>query len=69
MEFIFSCPETGKTFSTEDFSIMDGQRVFTDAEGRKSLNATIILENPCPLCGKTHEYAADEMICPFTPSI
>ncbi|MBF0201010.1 MAG: hypothetical protein HQK66_06815 [Desulfamplus sp.] len=68
MKFIFSCPERGTTFSTNAFSIMDGQRVLTDAAGRKILKATIVLHDPCPVCGKSHHYRADEMICPFTPN-
>ncbi|SLM27850.1 conserved hypothetical protein [Desulfamplus magnetovallimortis] len=65
MEFIFSCPETGKTFSTEAFSVMDGYKVVTENNGTKRLEATVELHNPCPFCGQLHSYSADEMICPY----
>ena len=67
MEFLFSCPNTGKTFSTDAFSIMDGHQVTTDDQGQKKFQATIRLHEPCPICKERHEYNADEMICPFTP--
>jgi hypothetical protein len=65
MNFIFTCPETGKIFEALDFTITENQGVVIDADGRRRLEARVTLDGPCPYCGQRHTYRADEMICPF----
>jgi hypothetical protein len=65
MKFIFLCPETGRTFETGDFRIIEGRGVVTDRSGRKAWDAGVTVI--CPFCEKTHTYRANELACPFTP--
>ena len=65
MKFLFQCPVTGLVYETEDFTIKDKGGVKTDASGNKFLDAEVIINIPCPLCGKKHAYRADELSCPF----
>ena len=67
MEFLFVCPEQGKTFETERFTLVDNQGVKEDDSGNRYLDARVRLTGPCPFCGKIHEYAARELVCPFGP--
>lgn len=63
----FNCPETGKYFETADYSISDNRGIATNENGDKILDATVIINSPCPYCGKLHKYRADKLACPFGP--
>lgn len=65
MKLVFICPETRKTFVTEDFSLVDNRGVATDIRGKKVLQAAVLLNSPCPYCRKVHRYSAEELACPF----
>ncbi len=67
MKFLFICPERGKAFETEAFSLVDNRGVKQDDEGNRYLDARVRLAGPCPFCGKIHEYPARELACPFGP--
>ena len=67
MKFLFVCPERDKPFETEAFSLVDNRGVKQDDEGNRYLDARVRLAEPCPLCGKIHEYPAWELSCPFGP--
>ena len=66
MEFIFVCPNRNRTFETADFTVVENRGVVTDAQGNKRLDAKVVLDAPCPLCGDKHVYPAWELSCPFT---
>jgi len=66
MDFIFVCPEQNKVFESADFTILDNRGVTTDGSGNKTLDAKVVLDQPCPFCGKKHEYHASELLCPFS---
>jgi len=66
MNFVFSCPETGKAFETDDFSLTENRGVATTDDGRKVLEAVVALSTPCPFCGRRHRYRAEELACPFS---
>jgi hypothetical protein len=68
MKFFFVCPVQGKTFETDQFSLVDNRGVKQDDEGNRYLDARVRLAAPCPFCGKIHEYAARELTCPFGPA-
>ena len=63
----FNCPETGKPFETADYSISDNRGIVTKANGDKILDATVMINSPCPHCGNLHKYRADKLACPFSP--
>lgn len=65
MTFLFFCPELKQSFETDAFSITDNKGVKTTPSGQRYLDATIVLNIPCPYCGKQHTYAASELPCPF----
>jgi hypothetical protein len=65
MDFVFTCPETGRPFNTGRFDIIDNHGVQTDNAGNKTLNARVKLLSPCPFCGGLHVYHASELSCPF----
>ena len=65
MKFIFVCPRHNKVFESADFDIIDNKGVITDAEGNKTLDAKVALNEPCPFCGEKHVYKANELACPF----
>lgn len=65
MKFIFNCPETGATFETDDFSLTENRGVVTTTGGRRVLMAVVVLNTPCPHCGRKHRYRAEELACPF----
>jgi hypothetical protein len=67
MKFIFVCPEQEKVFETDRFSLIDNRGVREDDEGNRFLDARVRLAEPCPFCGKIHDYAARELACPFGP--
>ena len=66
MEMTFVCPEKNDIFQTKHFHIFNNNGIQIDANGNKSLDARIKLDNPCPLCGTYHEYHANELMCPFS---
>jgi hypothetical protein len=65
MKFIFTCPLKQDSFFSEEFQITENQGVAVDETGNRYLNARIRLTAPCPLCGRYHEYHANELACPF----
>ncbi|MDD2389849.1 MAG: hypothetical protein PHP23_08980 [Desulfobacterales bacterium] len=65
MKFIFVCPTQNKVFESADFSVLENRGVVTDKTGNKTLDAKVILDQPCPFCGKKHVYHANELSCPF----
>jgi hypothetical protein len=65
VNFLFSCPEQGKPFETDRFELVDNRGVKEDAGGNRYLDARVRLSAPCPVCGKMHEFAANELVCPF----
>lgn len=67
MNFLFTCPNNGKVFETDAFSITDHQGIVTTPDGRKILKATVVLTTPCPFCGERHRYRAEDLSCPFAP--
>jgi len=67
MKFIFTCPERNAAFETDDFDVVDNRGVRTDAEGNRILDARVVLNAPCPLCGQRHAYHASALSCPFAP--
>ena len=66
MEFVFVCTEANKTFNSNAFKIIDNNGVKIDRAGNKVLDAKVVLEDPCPFCGKKHVYQAKDLSCPFT---
>ncbi len=68
MQFLFVCPETGQSFETHDFRLIDHQGIKTDKAGHRYLDAKVELMSPCPFCGKKHVFHADELTCPFAPA-
>jgi hypothetical protein len=64
-KFTFVCPTQNKVFESADFKIFENRGVITDEAGNKSLDAKIIISEPCPFCGQKHVYHASELSCPF----
>ncbi|MBI9085578.1 MAG: hypothetical protein JEZ11_18415 [Desulfobacterales bacterium] len=65
MEFLFVCPNRNRTFETAAFTIVENRGVVIDAAGNKTLDAKVVLDEPCPFCGEAHVYHAGELSCPF----
>lgn len=65
MEFLFVCPNRNQTFETAAFTIVENRGVVVDATGNKVLDAKVMLNQPCPVCGEIHVYHAGELSCPF----
>lgn len=65
MKFIFVCPTQNKVFESADFTVLENRGVITDKTGNKTLDAKVVLDHPCPFCGKKHVYHANELSCPF----
>lgn len=65
MEFIFICPQNNKVFECSNFTICDNKGVISDEAGNRSLDARVVLDDPCPFCGQKHEFHASELLCPF----
>jgi predicted RNA-binding Zn-ribbon protein involved in translation (DUF1610 family) len=63
----FICPKTGQPFVTDQYDIRDNQGVVIDGQGNKTLEATVIPDTTCPLCGERHLYRAADLPCPFSP--
>lgn len=68
MEFVFVCPNRQASFSSADFIIIENRGVASDAAGRRYLDARVKLTAACPFCGELHDYAAQELACPFAGS-
>ncbi|MCJ8499653.1 hypothetical protein [Desulfatitalea alkaliphila] len=65
MELVFVCPETNAVFNSADYAIMDNNGIRTDPQGRKYMDAAVLLTTPCPSCGRIHRYDVGELSCPF----
>ena len=48
MEFIFICPKRNRTFERDDFKVIENHGVITDSSGRRTLDAKVELNGPCP---------------------
>ena len=59
------CPAQNEVFENADFIILENRGVITDADGNKTLDAKVALNQPCPFCGRKHVYHAGELCCPF----
>lgn len=66
MQLHFNCPETGKSFATEQYSLVDNRGVVTDSHGGKVLEATVAVAIPCPHCRGMHRYPVRDIACPWT---
>jgi len=66
MILLFNCPETGESFETADYSISDNKGIITNSNGEKILDATVVINSPCPYCNTLHKYKADKLSCPFS---
>jgi hypothetical protein len=64
-KFIFVCPTQNRMFESADFKIFENRGVIIDKAGNKTLDAKIVLNEPCPYCGQKHVYHAGELSCPF----
>lgn len=65
MELVFNCLRTGDVFKSDQYEIKEHRGVKTDAQGRRFLDAKVVLSRACPFCGEKHVYAADMLACPF----
>ena len=68
MKFVFICPETSKTFESNEFKIIEDKGIILDDLGNKVWDAKVELSSPCPFCGKIHIFRVNELPCPFTNS-
>jgi hypothetical protein len=59
------CPEKGVAFGCANFRIVENNGIKTDADGNKTLDAKVAIEEPCPFCGKRHVYHVSDISCPF----
>lgn len=65
MKLIFACPDLNKTFESAHFRVVNNKGVACDDAGNRFLDAEVVLDTPCPFCGKMHIYPAGELSCPF----
>lgn len=65
MKLVFVCPDQNKVFESDHYRVTENNGVVCDAAGKRSLDAKVALDSPCPLCGKMHVYHASELSCPF----
>ena len=65
MELVFVCSLRNQVFKSSNFHLIKNKGVITDEHGNKTLDAKIILNEPCPLCGEIHTYHVSELTCPF----
>ena len=65
MDFVFVCPNRDTVFKSDNFRIIENNGVKTDDDGNKTLDAKVVLNEPCPFCGQHHVYQAQELLCPF----
>lgn len=65
MKFVFICPVRNKVFESSHFSLRDNRGVITDEDGNRTLDAEVVLNEPCPFCGEMHVYHASLLSCPF----
>jgi hypothetical protein len=65
IKFVFVCPTQNKVFESADFSVLENRGVIIDEAGKKTLDAKVALNEPCPFCHIKHVYPASELSCPF----
>lgn len=63
---VFVCPERGAAFHSTNFRLVENRGIRINKDGGKSLDAKVLLEDPCPFCGRRHVYHVSEIPCPFT---
>ena len=63
--FVFTCPRDNRVFESSAFCIVENQGVVENGNGKRFLDAKVMLEDACPYCGERHVYKADELPCPF----
>jgi len=65
LNFIFVCPTHNRVFESTDFRVIENRGVFAGPDGNKFLDAKVVLDRPCPLCGQIHVFRAADLACPF----
>ena len=66
MKLYFTCPKTGESFATENYSLQKGYRVLTDKHGERVLQGMLTLDSGCPICGVKHGYKVKDVGCPMS---
>ncbi|MFH0782309.1 MAG: hypothetical protein V2B20_10215 [Pseudomonadota bacterium] len=66
MKLHFQCPQTGKIFSTDGYSLTDNRGVILNSQGEKILQAMVEVSQPCPHCQEFHRYRVEDLACPLT---
>lgn len=64
MELYFTCPLTGRGFMSENWRIQGKLQVREEPGGVRTLLGTV--EVDCPVCGSTHAYSTEELVCPLS---
>lgn len=54
-----------QVFKSSNFDLIDNNGIISDKYGNKTLDAKVILKEPCPHCGEIHIYHVSELTCPF----
>ncbi|ABW69047.1 hypothetical protein [Desulfosudis oleivorans] len=66
MKLMFICPVYNRIFESAAFHIVENKGIVPAANGGKTLDAKVALDEPCPFCGNTHVFRAEELPCPLT---
>jgi hypothetical protein len=64
MKLVFQCPDTRQVFTSGQFEIVEYKGVRIGPGGEKVLDARVALAEPCPYCGKRHQFDTCELSCP-----
>ncbi|MGC9312853.1 MAG: hypothetical protein ACP5IA_09165 [Sediminispirochaetaceae bacterium] len=62
---VFVCTENGAAFHSADFRLVENRGIKVSKDGSRILDAKVLLEDPCPFCGRRHVYHVSEIPCPF----
>lgn len=62
---VFVCTENGAAFRSADFRLVENRGIKVSKDGSRILDAKVLLEDPCPFCGRRHVYHVSEIPCPF----
>ena len=66
MNLLFTCPHTGRPFTSDQYRITGNRGVHTGPDGQRVLEAQVELTRPCPWCGQLHVYQAADLPCPVS---
>lgn len=66
MELWFFCPLRGGAFASAAWEIVGTLRVLETAVGQKRVTGNVRVL--CPVCGQEHDYAPEDLPCPFGAS-